>query len=82
MPRRKLRAGEGSGPSTPRARDAQGSELALRIPPPRDRTSAIRRHDLATSWAEELGELAAQLVSEGKLDAAEAGPRRPKGGKK
>ena len=43
-------------------------KLALHIPPPRDPVSAIRRLDLASRWAMDLGELAAELVSEGKLD--------------
>jgi hypothetical protein len=43
-------------------------KLALRIPPPRDPVSAIRRLDLASRWAMDLGELAAELVAEGKLE--------------
>lgn len=42
-------------------------KLALLIPPPRDPVSAIRRLDLASRWAMDLGELAAELVAEGKL---------------
>jgi hypothetical protein len=51
--------------------------LALYIPPPRDPVSAVRRLDLASRWAMDLGELAAELVAEGKLEV-EAGPARPR----
>jgi hypothetical protein len=43
-------------------------KLALLIPPPRDPVSAVRRLDLASRWAMDLGELAAELVAEGKLE--------------
>ena len=46
----------------------QAPKLALHIPPPRSPVSAVRRLDLASRWAMDLGELAAELVSEGKLD--------------
>ncbi len=49
-------------------------KLALCIPPPSSPLSAVRRHDLAARWAADLGELAAELVAEGKLDVE---PRRP-----
>jgi hypothetical protein len=42
-------------------------KLALRIPPPSSPVSAVRRLDLAARWAADLGELAAELVAEGKL---------------
>jgi hypothetical protein len=58
------------------------ADFALQIPPPRDRSSAVRRHSLASSWAEELGELAAELVSEGRLVANEARRAQTKGRKK
>lgn len=48
--------------------------FALRIPPPSSPVSAVRRHDLAARWAADLGELAAELVAEGKLAAD---PDRP-----
>ncbi len=41
--------------------------FALHIPPPRSPVSAVRRLDLAARWAMDLGELAAELVAEGKL---------------
>ncbi|HET8538846.1 MAG TPA: hypothetical protein VFL83_03125 [Anaeromyxobacter sp.] len=44
-------------------------ELALHIPPPRSPVSAVRRLDLAARWVTDLGELAAELVVEGKLAA-------------
>jgi hypothetical protein len=52
--------------------------LALRIPPPRSPVSAVRRRDLAARWAADLGELAAELVAEGKLavDQGRPAPRR------
>ncbi len=43
-------------------------KLALHIPPPRSPVSAVRRLDLAARWATDLGELAAELVADGKLD--------------
>ncbi len=43
-------------------------KLALHIPPPRSPVSAVRRLDLAARWAMDLGELAAELVAEGKLE--------------
>ncbi len=46
------------------------SKLALHIPPPRSPVSAVRRLDLAARWARDLGELAAELVAEGKLEVA------------
>lgn len=46
-------------------------KLALLIPPPRDPVSAVRRLDLASRWAMDLGELAAELVTEGKLGQVE-----------
>jgi hypothetical protein len=52
---------------------SEPAKLALQIPPPRDPVSAIRRLDLASRWAADLGELAAELVTEGKL-AVEARP--------
>jgi hypothetical protein len=42
-------------------------KLALHIPPPRSVLSSERRFDLAAGWASDLGELAAELVAEGKL---------------
>ena len=42
--------------------------LVLRIPPPSSPVSAVRRHDLAARWAADLGELAADLVAERKLE--------------
>jgi hypothetical protein len=50
----------------PEAR-AESPKLALLIPPPRDPVSAIRRLDLASRWAMDLGALAAELVAEGRL---------------
>lgn len=52
-------------------RDAEPPKLALHIPPPRSPMSAERRLDLAARLAMELGELAAELVSEGKLGEVE-----------
>jgi len=52
-------------------RDAEPPKLALHIPPPRSPVSAVRRLDLAARWATDLGELAAELVSEGKLGEVE-----------
>lgn len=52
------------------------SKLALHIPPPRDPVSAVRRFDLASRWAMDLGELAAELVAEGKLDVERGRPAR------
>lgn len=43
-------------------------KLALHIPPPSSPVSAVRRHDLAARWAADLGELAADLVAERKLE--------------
>jgi len=43
-------------------------KLALHIPPPSSPVSAVRRHDLAARWAADLGELAADLVTERKLE--------------
>jgi hypothetical protein len=51
----------------PEARN-EPRKLALLIPPPRDPVSAVRRLDLASRWAMDLGELAAELVAEGKLE--------------
>jgi hypothetical protein len=52
-------------------RDAEPPKLALHIPPPRSPMSAVRRLDLAARFAMELGELAAELVTEGKLGQVE-----------
>jgi hypothetical protein len=52
-------------------------ELSLVIPPPRTQVSAIQRQDLASRWAADLGELAAELLSDGKLDV-EPRPRASK----
>jgi hypothetical protein len=52
-------------------RDAESPKLALHIPPPRSPMSAVRRLDLAARFAMELGELAAELVTEGKLGQVE-----------
>ena len=52
-------------------RDAERPNFALHIPPPRSPMSAVRRLDLAARFAMELGELAAELVSEGKLGEVE-----------
>jgi hypothetical protein len=56
-------------------RDAEPSnepaKLALHIPPPRSPVSAVRRLDLAARFAMELGDLAAELVTEGKLGQVE-----------
>ncbi len=49
-------------------------KLALRIPPPRSPVSAVRRLDLAARWAMDLGELAAELVAEGKLHVDQGRP--------
>jgi len=51
-------------------------KLALLIPPPRDPVSAVRRLDLASRWAMDLGELAAELVAEGKLNVERGRPAR------
>jgi hypothetical protein len=55
-----------------RERDAEPPneppKLALHIPPPKSPVSAVRRLDLAARWAMDLGELAAELVAEGKLE--------------
>jgi hypothetical protein len=48
--------------------------LALRIPPPSSPVSAVRRLDLAARWATDLGELAAELVAEGKLEVEQGRP--------
>lgn len=50
---------------------AEQSKLALQIPPPRSYVSEIRRLDLATRLAWDLGELAAELVTEDKLGEIE-----------
>ncbi len=52
-------------------RGAEPPKLALHIPPPRSPMSAVRRLDLAARFAIELGELAAELVTEGKLGQVE-----------
>ncbi len=57
----------------PEARN-EPDKFALLIPPPRSPVSAIRRLDLAARWAADLGELAAELVTEGKLDVAQGRP--------
>lgn len=49
-------------------------KLALLIPPPRSPVTAVRRLDLAARWATDLGELAAELVAEGKLDVEHGRP--------
>jgi hypothetical protein len=43
-------------------------KLALHIPPPSSPVSAVRRLDLAARLAMDLGELAAELVTESKLE--------------
>jgi len=48
-------------------------KLALHIPP-RSPVSAVRRLDLAARWAMDLGELAAELVTEGKLEVERGRP--------
>jgi hypothetical protein len=60
----------------PEARN-EPDKFALLIPPPRDPVSAVRRLDLASRWAMDLGELAAELVAEGKLaiDPGRPAPR-------
>lgn len=50
--------------------------FALRIPPPSSPVSAVRRLDLAARWATDLGELAAELVAEGKLAVEQGRPAR------
>ena len=57
----------------PEARN-EPDKFALVIPPPRSPFSAIRRLDLAARWAADLGELAAELVAEGKLDVEQSRP--------
>ncbi len=57
----------------PEARN-EPDRFALLIPPPRSPVSAIRRLDLAARWAADLGELAADLVAEGKLDVEQGRP--------
>jgi len=57
----------------PEARN-EPEKFALLIPPPRNPVSAIRRFDLASKRATALGELAAELVIEGKLDVAQDRP--------
>ncbi|WP_243336694.1 hypothetical protein [Anaeromyxobacter soli] len=52
----------------------ESHKLALVIPPSRDPVSAIRRLDLASRWAMDLGELAAELVAEGKLALEQGRP--------
>jgi hypothetical protein len=76
MSERKIGTGECPEPPSPSMPDAHSPELAVLIPPPRDRSSAIRRHDLASTWAAELGELAAELVTDGKLVVDHAHPVR------
>lgn len=61
----------------PEARN-EPDKFALVIPPPRSPVSAVRRLDLAARWATDLGELAAELVAEGKLDAGRGRPARTK----
>lgn len=51
-------------------------KFALVIPPPRSPVSAVRRLDLAARWAADLGELAAELVAEGKLAVEQGRPAR------
>lgn len=51
-----------------------GQKLALHISPPRNPVSAVRRLDLAARWATELVELAAELVTEGKLEVERTQP--------
>jgi hypothetical protein len=46
---------------------SEPDKFSLLIPPPRSPVSAVRRFDLAARWATDLGELAAELVAEGKL---------------
>ncbi len=53
-------------------------KLALHIPPPRSPVSAVRRLDLAARWAADLGELAAELVAEGKLEVEGRPAAKPK----
>lgn len=48
--------------------------FALQIPPPSSPVSAVRRLDLAARWAADLGELAAELVAEGKLAVEQTRP--------
>jgi hypothetical protein len=57
----------------PEAR-TEPDKFALLIPPPRTPVSAVRRLDLAARWATDLGELAAELVAEGKLDVEQGRP--------
>jgi hypothetical protein len=47
---------------------SEPDKFALLIPPPRSPVSAVRRLDLAARWATDLGELAAELVAEGRLE--------------
>lgn len=56
----------------------EAPNFALLIPPPRDPVSAVRRLDLASRWAMDLGELAAELVAEGKLEVEAAPAARTK----
>jgi hypothetical protein len=56
----------------------EAPNFALLIPPPRDPVSAIRRLDLASRLATDLGELAAELVVEGKLHVERARPGQRK----
>ncbi len=60
----------------------ESPKLALHVPPPRDPVSAIRRLDIASRWAMDLGELAAELVAElvaeGKLDVERGRSARTK----
>lgn len=51
-------------------------KLGLRIPPPSSPVSAVRRLDLAARWAADLGELAAELVAEGRLAVEQGRPAR------
>jgi hypothetical protein len=53
----------------------ESAKLALLIPPPRDPVSAVRRLDLAARLAMDLGELAAELVTQGKLTIESGGAR-------
>lgn len=62
----------------PEATRNEPDKFALLIPPPRSPVSAIRRLDLAARWAADLGELAAELVAEGKLDVEQGLPARTK----
>lgn len=52
----------------------ESDKFAIVIPPPRSPVSAVRRLDLAARWAADLGELAAELVAEGKLGVEQSRP--------